>query len=85
MKTDIEGFESAQKQHLYANPHDLPICMKTALAKYMLFAPRVDDNMLFSKNSYQRFSKYLKKLVTAHAVKVKQMGIYWTIIRILYY
>ena len=84
-KTDMEGFESAQKQHLYANPHDLPICMKTALAKYMLFAPRVDDNMLFSKNSYQRFSKYLKKLVTAHAVKVKQMGIYWTIIPILYY
>ena len=76
MKADMEGFESAWKRHLYANPHDLPICMKTTLAKYMPFAPQVDYNMLFSKNSHQHFSKYLnKKLMTSHAVEVKQMGI----------
>ena len=33
------------------------------------------DGILLDKNSYQRFGKYLQKLVAANKVKVEQLGI----------
>ncbi len=75
MKTDMEGFEAAVKRHIYANPHNVAICCPTALAKYLLFCPKRTDDMLFDENSYQRFRKYLKDLVDAHADELKRMGV----------
>jgi hypothetical protein len=75
MKTDMEGFESSVKRHIYSNPHNISICAVTALAKYLLFCPKRDDAMLFDKKSYQRFRKYLMDLVKKHEEELRKMGI----------
>ncbi len=75
MKTDKEGFDSMHKRHVYANPFCVEICAITATAKYLLFNPKSQDDKLFDGNSYQRFRKYLKKLVNDHKDEIVGLGI----------
>ena len=75
MKTDMEGGDSAQLRHLFSNPYCLPICVTTAVGKYLsTFLPK-ENGMLFDGNSYNRFQKYLKGLVTKYHVDVERLGI----------
>ena len=75
MNTDMAGDDVKHKQHFYANQLCLPICALTELAKYLAVFQSKADGMLFDKNSYQRFGKYLQKLVAANNVEVKRLGI----------
>ena len=75
MKTDMAGDDTKHKQHIYPNPLCLPIRALTALAKYLAVFQSNYDGMLFDKNSYQRFGKYLQKLVAANKVEVERLGI----------
>ena len=75
IKTDMAGDDAKHKRHIYANPLCLPICALTALAKYIALFQSNSDGMLFDKNSYQRFGKYLQKLVAANKVEVERLGI----------
>ena len=63
------------KRHIYANPHCIPICAVTALAKYLAVFQAKNDGMLFDKNSYQRFGKYLQNLVKDSKVEMECLGI----------
>ena len=75
MKTDTEGGDSARLRHLFSNPYCLPICVTTAVGKYLsTFLPK-ENGMLFDGNSYNRFQKYLKGLVTKYHVDVERLGI----------
>ena len=75
MKTDMEGGDSAQLRHLFSNPYCLPICVTMAVGKYLsTFLPK-ENGMLFDGNSYNRFQKYLKGLVTKYHVGVERLGI----------
>ena len=74
-KTDVEGGDQARIRHVYANPHNPDICAITALAKYMCqFEPK-SNGMLFDVKSYQRFQKYLKRLVTSCREEVERLGV----------
>ena len=76
MKTDMAGDDAKKnKRHIYANPLCLPIFALTALAKYLAAFQSKADDMLFDKNSYQRFGKYLQRLVAANKVEVERLGI----------
>ena len=75
MKTYMAGDGAKQKWHIYANPLCLPIYALTALAKYLAVFQSKADGMLFDNNSYQRFGKYLQKLVAANKVEVERPGI----------
>ena len=75
MKTAMGGNDMKHKQHIYANPICLPICALTSLAKYLAIYQSKADGMLFDKNSYQIFGKYLQKLVAANKVEVERLGI----------
>ena len=75
MKTDMAGDDTKHKRHIYANPLCLPICALTALAKYLSVFQSKADGMLFDKNSYQIFGKYLQKMVAVNKVEVERLGI----------
>ena len=75
MKTDMEGFDCARKRHIYANPHCIPICCMTAVAKYLAVFEAKEDGMLFDNKSYQRFGKYLSDLMKQNKSAVEQLGI----------
>ena len=75
MKTDMAGDDVKHKRHIYANPLCLPIRALTALAEYLAVFQSKADGMLFFKNYYQIFWKYLQKLVAANKVEVEQLGI----------
>ena len=74
-KTDVEGGDQARVRHVYANPHNPEICAVTALGKYFsLFEPKANA-MLFDQNSYHRFQKYLKKVVSSSKEEVERLGV----------
>ena len=75
MKTDMEGSHSAQKRHVYANPHCVPICAVTAVAKYLAVFEAKTSGMLFDKGSYGRFGQYLGNLVKSNKTAVEQLGV----------
>ena len=75
MKTDMAGDDAKQKRHIYANPICHPICALMALAKYLATFQSKADGMIFGNNSYQRFGKYLQRLVAANKVEVERLGI----------
>ena len=75
MKTSMEGSDSQQKRHVYANPKNISICAVTALAKYLITFPAKADGMLFDKNSYNRFGTHLRKVVKENKDEVERLGI----------
>ena len=75
MKSDMMGDDAKYRRHIYANPLCHPICALTALAKYLETFQSKADSMLFDKNSYQIFGKYLQSLVAANKVEVERLGI----------
>ena len=62
-------------RNIYDNPLCHPICALTALAKYLGVFRSKADGMLFDKNSYQIFGKYLQNLVASNKVEVERLGI----------
>ena len=74
-KTDVEGGDQARLRHVFANPYNLDICAVTSLAKYLAaFLPK-EDGKLFDEKSYQRFQKYLKKIVEENQDAVERLGV----------
>ena len=76
MKTDVEGGDAARVRHVFSNPQNLLIFVRTALGKYLSTFPPKENGMLFDKNSYKQFQKYLKDAVKKNHVEVEIFGIH---------
>jgi hypothetical protein len=75
-KSNMEGLDAGQKQHIYANPKMPEICGVLSTGKYLAAFPTKAAGRLFgSQHQYDRFCKMLKDFLEKHKGEVMWMGI----------
>ena len=83
MKNDQTGDRPRDPRHVYANPFNPFVCPILSMLSYLLVTPPTSDTCLFpGANQYNRFNKYLNKLLnekreyimTTYGVNVDDIG-----------